>query len=171
MMRASRRAMFLIEMLPVLLAIAVGGTLMTISIASILRSQKRVAELSNRYAVLNDFMACLRQDVRTATKLALEDGDGDNSERVLVIDQGSRKIAYRFPDRRVERLGGEQDPVADKSWTFEHTDFDLALEPSPEGLPVLVNVSVWWQRTAPDHPEPGRRFDVTMRCTEMLPYE
>ena len=170
-MRTSRRAMFLIEMLPVLLAVAVGGTLMTVSIASILRSQKRVAELSNRYAILNDFIACLRQDVRAATELALEDGDGDNGERILVIDHGSRKIVYRFLDQHVERTGGEQDPVADKRWTFEHTDFDLALEPSPEGLITLVKVCVWWQRTAKDHPEPRRRFDVTMRCAGMLRHE
>ena len=168
MTRGPRRAVFLIELLPVMLAVAVGGTVMTISIASILRSQKRVAELSNRYAVFNDFLRCFRHDVRAATGLALEDDDGDDGKLVLVIDGGSRKVEYRFLDQSVGRIGFERDPVAGKQWTFERTDFSVILESSPDGRSPLVKMTVWWHRVDKKDPEPPRRFDVTIRCAGEL---
>lgn len=168
MTRSHRRGMFLIELLPVLLAVAVGGTVMTMSIASILRSQRRVAELSNRYAVFNDFLRCFRQDVRSAGELTLVNDDRDDSVQVLVVGHGQRKITYRFLDEGVARIGYEKDPVADKQWTFENTDFSLALESAPDELGPLVKLTIWWRRTAKKDPEPSRRFDVTIRCAGEL---
>ena len=159
-----RRAVFLIELLPVMLAVAVGGTLMTISIASILRSQKRVAELSNRYAILSDFLRCFRQDVRAGTELTLAETGGDAGDQVLFIGGTSGRIAYRFLDQTVERAGYEPDRVVGKQWEFEHTRFSLVVESSGTGLDPLVKMTAWWHRVAKDDPNPARRFDVTIRC-------
>ena len=66
------------------------------------------------------------------------------------------------------RVGCERDPVADKQWTFERTDFSVILESSPDGRSPLVKMTVWWHRVDKKDPEPPRRFDVTVRCAGEL---
>ena len=170
MSRRRRRAMFLIEMLPVLLAVAVGGGLMLVGITSIIRSQRRVAELGNRYAVLNDFMRCLRADIRAATDLELR-YDNDEALQVLAIGEPPQQIIYRFREDRVERIGGTDDPVADKTWGMEHTVVQLGLDPPTGNRAPLVNVTIEWHRASDKDPQPRRRFDATLRCAAEVRHE
>ena len=163
MNRRRRRAIFLIEMLPVLLAVAVGGGLMLVGLTSIIRSQRRVAELGNRYAVLNDFMRCLRSDVRAAADLDLRD-DNDGAQQVLAIGRPPQQVVYRFLEDRVERIGGTDDPVADKTWDMKHTVVQLDVEPPTGSRAPLVNVTVKWHQASDKDPQPRRRFDATLRC-------
>ncbi len=165
-----RRAIFLIEMLPVLLAIAVGGGLMLVGLTSIIRSQRRVAELGNRYAVLNDFMRCLRTDVRAAADVALR-GDDDGAPRVLAIGEPPQQVLYRFLEDRVERVGRTDDPVADKVWNMEHTVVQVNIEPRAANGVSLVNVTVEWHRASDKDPQPRRRFDATLRCAREVRHE
>ena len=170
MIRRRRRAIFLIEMLPVLLAIAVGGGLMLVGLTSIIRSQRRVAELGNRYAVLNDFMHCLRNDVRAAADVALR-SDDDGAQQVLAIGQPPRQVLYRFLEDRVERVGRTDDPVAGKVWDMEHTVVQVNIAPRAGNGAPLVNVTVEWHRASEKDPQPRRRFDTTLRCAREVRHE
>ena len=160
-----RRGIFLIEMLTVLLCVTVGGTLMVVSLASILRNHRQIVELGNRYAVLNDFLRCIREDVRKAAGAELRDGDGAGVRQVLAIGEAPSQVLYRFGEERIQRVGFPGDPVTDKDWNMKHGVVTPGVEPPTGGGDAVVTVTVLWHRTSKDNPEPTRRFDVALRCT------
>lgn len=172
MIPSRRRAVFLLEMLPVLLAVAVGGTLMAVGIAAILRSHNRIAQFGNRYAVLHDFLREIRDDVRTATDVTLRGGDDGELQQVLAVGHPPRQVLYRFFEGRVERVGFEADGVPDKQWDMKHTEVELGMErPAAPGGDRVVNVTVLWHRSSKDNPEPRRRFEIALRCAVELRHE
>lgn len=158
-----RRAIFLVELLPVLLALAVAGNLLVVSLASIQRSHKRVAEFSNRYALLNDFLRCVSRDVRLATAASLRDGDSEELRQVLVIGESPKQVTYRFYARRVERTGFEGDSVAAKRWAPISAAVEVAGDRARKGGAV-VSVTVTWDRADTGGLESNRRFNVSVRC-------
>jgi type II secretory pathway component PulJ len=170
-MTRRRRGIFLIEMLPVLFALGIGGTLMAVGLASIQRSHKRVAEFSNRYASLNDFLRFISRDVRTATTVSLREGDGEDLQYVLAVGDTPRQVVYRFFEDRVERAGFEGDHVADKRWDATHAEFTLDVTRPAGGADAIVDLTVRWKRTAKDDPQPHRRFDVALRCAGEIYHE
>lgn len=158
-----RRAVFLVEMLTVLLLMAVGGTLMAVGLASIQRSHKRVTAFSNRYSLLNDFLRCVSRDVRMSTTASLRDGDGEGLRQVLVIGEIPEQVTYRFYDRRVERTGFEGDSIAGKRWAPIPAAVKIAGDRARTGGAV-VSVTVTWDRADTDGLESNRRFDASVRC-------
>lgn len=172
MIPTQRRAFFLLEMLPVFLAVAVGGTLMAVSIAAILRGHNRIAQFGNRYAVLHDFLREIRDDVRTATDVTLRGGDDGELQQVLAVGHPPQQVLYRFFEGRVERVRFEADGVPDKQWDMMHTEVKLGMERSATpGGDSVVNVTVLWHRSSKDNPEPRRRFEIALRCAGELRHE
>lgn len=159
-----RRAVFLIEMLTVVFCVAVGGTLMAVSIASIVRDHRRIVEFGGRYAVLNDFLRCLREDVRAASTAESSNGDDAEGKQILAIGEPRQRVLYSFVEDHIERVGFVDDPVADKVWNMKHATVTVGLEPPINGGDALVTVAVTWRRTARDDPAPSRRFEATLRC-------
>ncbi len=165
MIRSRRRAIFLVEMLTVFLCVAIGGTLMTVGLASIVRSHRQIAGFANRYAVLNDFLQWIRHDVRTAEEITLRGGEGGDLQKVLVIGESPRQVLYRFYPGRVERVGFEDDTIADKYWEMKHTDVTIGVEQAGGSGDTVLNMTVQWHRSSKITPEPRRRFDITIRCS------
>ncbi len=159
-----RRAVFLIEMLTVVLCVAVGGTLMALSVASIVRDHRRIVEFGNRYAVLNDFLRCLREDVRGATRAEVRNGGDAGAKQVLTVGEPPTQILYRFGAERIARVGFFGDPVADKAWSVKHGVVTVGLDPPINDGNTTVRVTITWRQTAKDDPAPTRRFDTTIRC-------
>lgn len=162
-----RRAVFLVEMLSVMFMLAVGGSLIAAGLVSIHRSHKRVAELGNRYAVLNDFLRCLSRDVRMAKTANVRDGDGEDLLQILVIGETPARVSYRFYERHVERAGFEGDNVAAKRWDPMYAAVEILGGRPVEG-DAIVGVTVSWHRTDKNDPEPYRRFDAAVRCAGEL---
>ncbi len=164
-MNSQRRAVFLIEMLTVLTMLAVGGSLMTLGLVSILKSQKRVTVVSNRYAQLNDFFRVFSHDVRTSrvVSLSVENGEGDKVEprQVLLIGEAPRQVKYRFYKQYVERTGYERDTVAEKRWASMSTTVQID-DGQPASRGPIVKASVIWHQTGTQDPEPTRRFDLSV---------
>jgi len=169
-MTPRRRGYMLIEMLAVLIAVTVGGSLITAGILSIRRSQDRLAEFANRTALLNDFVQCLRRDVRAATAVRLREGDGEGSPRVLELSDASKHVTYLFDEQRVERVGSGDRAAAAKVWD------PMMATVSVRGLDgearrAVVSATVYWYRVKGDVPQPDRRFDFTVRCAGELYHE
>ncbi len=172
MIASRRRAIFLIELLPVFLAVAVGGTLMAVSIAAILRSHNQIIQLGNRYAVLHDFLGEIRDDMRMAREVTLRGGDDSGLQQVLAAGQPPQQVLYRFFEGRIERVGFEADAVPDKQWEMQHTKVKLSIEqPTALGGDSVVNVTVIWHRSSKDNPQPRRRFDIALHCAGELRHE
>ena len=169
-MTRRRRAVLLVEMITVLFMLSIGGSLMAVGLASIMRSQRRVAELDNRYAMTNDFLRCLFRDVRKATTASLREGDGAELQQVLVVGEFPRQVSYRFYKQHVERTGFEGDSQAAKLWSPMTADIGVTPVRSVVGN-ALVDVTVFWGRTDAQDPEPNRRFDLAVRCAGELDHD
>ncbi len=169
-MTRRRRAVLLVEMLTVLFMMSIGGSLMTIGLASIMRSQRRVADLDNRYAMTNDFLRCVFRDVRRATTASLHEGDGAELQQVLVVGEFPRQVSYRFYKQYVERTGFEGDSQAAKLWSPMTANPGVTPVQSDVGT-ALVDVTVFWGRTDAKDPEPNRRFDLAVRCAGELDHD
>ena len=166
-MTTRRRAVFLVEMLTVLLLVSVGGTLMAVGLTSVLRSQRRVAEAGNQYAVLNDFLRCLSRDVRAAETAELLNGDGEDLPQVLLIGVPPKRVSYEFYERYVERTGYEGDRVRGKRWNPMSAVTKVTEGRSGAGG-TIVSVTVSWTRADARDLKPNRRFDTAIRCAGEL---
>ncbi len=164
-MMRRHRAYMLIEMLTVLMAVAVSGSLITAGILAILRSQDRLAEFANRTAVMNDFVQCLRRDVRAATTARLKGGEG--LPRVLELGDEPEPVTYLFYEERVERVGMDDRAVAAKVWDPMTATVSVTGLGAETGE-AIVSATVYWQKTKKDDPRPDRRFDFAMRCVGEL---
>lgn len=166
-MMPRRRAMFLVQMLTVLLLTAAGSGLMMVGLVSILRGQKRVAEFSNQYTVLNDFLRCVSRDVRMATTADLQSDEEDGPRQTLVLGTPPQQVTYRFHEGRVERQGFEGDSVATKRWTAMRATVSISGDRQRVGG-TIVSIRVSWIRNGTDDPEPDRQFDLAVRCAGEL---
>lgn len=167
-MRRPHRAFMLIEMVAVLLVVAVAGGLITTGIAAIRRSQDRLAEFANRTAAMNDFVRCLRRDVRGATTARLKGVDG--FPRVLELGDAPEQVTYLFYGQRVERVGSDDRAVAGKVWDPMTATVSVT-GMNAEAGGVIVSTTVYWQKTKKDDPRPDRRFDFALRCVGELYHE
>lgn len=157
------RAFMLMEMLVVVMLTLAGTGLITMGLASIIKSHKRIANLSNRYALVNDFFDTLRADVRAGTAVAWIDGD-DAAPRQLQITGGTQSVLYRILVDSVERIDGGH---IVKQWDMQHTDVTLQIE-SDRASEDLVRVSVLWHQKNKYDPDASRRFAATLRCVGEL---
>lgn len=161
MTRGRSRAFMLMEMLVVLLLILVGSGLITVGLASIVKSHKRIADFSNRYALVNDFLDTLRADVREGTAVEWVEGDDDAAPRALRITGGPKTVLYRTLADSVERSGA--DDGVNKRWDMTHTDVAIQIESGSAGVD-LVQVTVQWHKKDRYDPQPSRRFRAVARC-------
>lgn len=166
-MKTRRRGIMLIEILTVVMIVGIGGTVMAAALNSILRSQRRVADFGNHYAVVSDFIQCFSQDVRRSTTAVLGDGDGDDLRQVLVMGEPSCQVSFRFYKQRVERMGCSGSPVSTKHWTSLDVKVDKIIAQPGNGGPA-VGVTIHWHRMDAEDPEPNRRFDMVVRCAGEL---
>lgn len=166
-MRTRRRGFMLIEVLTILMILGIGGTLMAVALSSILRSQQRVADLSNHYAKVTDFIQCFSRDVRMSSTAVLSEGDGDDLRQVLVVGEPPCQVTFRFYSQRVERVGCMGSPVTTKLWTPLDVGVNKIIGPFEAGG-TAVDVTVRWHRTDKKDPEPDRRFDLIVRCAGEL---
>ncbi len=167
------RAFFLAEMLVVLFLVLVGGGLITTGLSAILRSQKQVARLSNRYTVLHDMLSHLRADVRHADSLTIQQDDDTPIAYELVLLSGASSPAgaaprrvWRFAGGRVERVASITAPEAEKVWDLGPCDTTLA--PGPGDPTTLLDLSVTWRTDRVKDMPSRRRFDATIRCAGEL---
>ena len=165
-----RRAVLLLEMLVVLLTVGVGGTLMVVALASIQRSQRRIADFDNRYAVLNDFVRCISGDVRKARTASLEEA-GLADTQLLVLGEVPAQVIYRFYGRGVERTGFAGHPVAAKQWDSMRAVVQVQTSRASDPNGSLVKLTVFWDRADVDAIEPNRRFDFAVRCGAEVPLD
>ena len=167
MIHSRGRAVVLLEILTVLFLVAIGGTIMSVGIAAVVRTHRRTADLTNRYAVLNDFLRCIRGDVRAASGIALE-GDGSQTVTTLTLThaQPEAYAEYLFFENRVERLrlSAGDILVEDKSWPVDHATVDVDLAHGSDGEAALLHLAVQWHRRSKDDTQPGRRFDMILRA-------
>lgn len=163
-MNRRHRAVLLLEILTVLFMVAVGGTLMTAAITSILRSQKRVTDFGDRYTALNDFLEALRRDVRRVTTARLGAGDGGDLRQVLILGEPPERVAYRFYEQHVERREG---PTGGSSETrgWEAVSASAEIQRSrTNSAAAIVSVTAYLRRSSADAPAPVRRFGLALRC-------
>ncbi len=186
MMPGQRRAFVLAEMLAILFMVAIGSTVMAVGIGAIMRTHKQTAALTNRYAVLHDFLRCIRKDVRAASRVTI-DRDESATETILTLGyadaDAALQRAYRFAPQRVERFNRSTPAGAiparrdsrtsslDKQWTMKNTTVSASLTPTPGGQVDLLNIVVQWDTRSKDDPQPRRRFALTLRPAGMAPYE
>lgn len=153
------RAFMLMEMLVVVMLTLAGTGLITMGLASIIKSHKRIASLGNRYALVNDFLDTLRTDVRAGTAVAWIDGD-DAATRQLQITGGAPTVLYRIVAGGVERIDGG---LIVKQWDMQHTEVTLQIESDPAS-DDLVRVTVLWHQKNRYDPDASRQFVATLRC-------
>jgi hypothetical protein len=163
-----RRGVFLVEMLTVIFMVGIGGTLMAAGLASLLRSQDRVAAFGNQFTRINDFLRCIQADVRGATSSTLHEDEGAEPRLVLLLDKSSTQISYRFFEDHVERSGGEERQA--KFWSPMKAVVSV-VDSHEAGGNKGVAVTVFWRRMSPKDAEPSRRFDLLVRCTGGVEYE
>ena len=168
-MNSQRRAFFLIEMLAVLMAVAVGGGLMAVGITSIIRAQRRVVEFGNRYTVLDGFLQRLRHDVRHARTASLQDSEEEDARQTLAIGQPPHQVVYRFFDQHVTRSGAEDDPTPQSQWTSIVAAIELSAGVSLADGP-LITVSASYPNKDQRDPYPDRVFHLSVRCARKLPH-
>ena len=169
-MKPQRRGFMLIEMVTVLLMVGVGGTLMALAVGSILRSQRRVAEFSNQYAEVNDFIRCLSRDVRMSATAVLQEGDGDGLRQVLLLGDPPRQVSFRFYGQSVERTVSPGSALSAKLWTpLEAVVKVISSQPGTDE--AAVGVTIRWHRADAKDPEPNHRFDLVVRCARELGHE
>lgn len=154
-----RRGVFLVEMLTVLFMVGVGGALMAVGFASMMKSQKRVSDFGNQRARIEDLLDCFRNDVRSGTTALLRAG----AEPVLVLSGPAGQISYRCFGTSVERTSRG----VSKLWNQMPSVLSL-VNPDQDGIATAVSISLYWPRTDSQDPEPNRRFDVVVQCAGAL---
>jgi type II secretory pathway pseudopilin PulG len=158
-----RRGVFLVEMLTVLFMVGIGGTLMAVGLASLLRSQDRVSVFGNQFTHINDFLRCIKRDVRSATSATLLRGDASEPQAILFLNEPPTQVSYRFFENHVERSGGDEGDTA-KLWSSLNAQ--VSIPGSPEGTENTgVAVTVFWRRASAKEPDPDRRLDLFARCS------
>lgn len=156
-MKFRRRGTFLVEMLTVIFMVGIGGTLMSVGLASLLRSQNRVATFGNQFARVNDFLGSLERDVRKATTATLHNTEGGEPRQILTLGETSTRVSYRFFENHVERSERGTETLLSSISTR------IGLVNGTDGR-VGVNVIVLLPRSDGRDPEPHRQFHRLYRC-------
>lgn len=159
---SARRAFVLLEMLTTLLLVLVGGTLVTVGLASILKANNRAAELSNRYSIMSDMAARFRRDFRGAQRMSYTRSSDESPETELVLTGPAGKIVYLFAEGQLNRSGPE--PAGTAVWPLEYTEVAGSVETSTDGEPAVFHLTIIWKKRKKEVQEFGRRFDLVLRC-------
>lgn len=168
-MKERRRGYLLIEMLTVIVMITVGGSLITLGLAAIFKSQQRVAAADNRYAIMDDFLRSFSSDVRAATLATVREGSETSPQQILVIGEAPRELVYELFEDHITRKvtnGGHQE----KMWRAISAKVTVETVEASNSA-TLVSVTVLWHRSDAQDPEPHRRFDLTLRCAGELDHD
>jgi hypothetical protein len=156
-MNHKRRGIFLVEMLTVIFMVGIGGTLMSVGLASLMRSQDRVVAFGNQLARVHDFLGALERDVRAASTAALGDVQGEQPCQVLSLGELPTQVTYRFFENRVERTADATAIVWSPLIAQIHLERGMAGR-------VGVGADVSIHRANKSDPEPHRRFQLFVRC-------
>ncbi len=177
-MRTYRRsAVFLVEMLVVLFLITLGGGLITMGVYAVMRNQRAVGKLQNRYAVTHSILHRLRADVRAGSSATVAYSEGGERPQLskassgrasggqgrLVIKLPTRDIIYVFHEDRIDHFPGAHTPDPDQQWTLKDAAFQVQAGLGGDNATMLL-VTVNWNATRDETPEPSRRFDLALRC-------
>jgi len=156
-----RRGTFLVEMLTVIFMVGIGGSLMTVGLASLLRSQDRVVAFGNRLARVDAFLTSFERDVRTAGVVTLRDAQDEEPRQELLLGEPTAQVRYRVFEDHVERTaqGSEQ------LWSPMTVRMEIERGMGP-GAGVAVGATVFLPRTDHHDPEPRRQFHVLVRCAD-----
>lgn len=165
-----RRGIFLVEMLTVIFMVGIGGTLMAVGLASLLRSQDRVVASGNRFTQVNDFLRTVKRDVRMSAVATLSESQGEGPRQILLLGEPPTQITYRFFGNHVERSGRIAGNNAKNSWSPMIAQIGVESAVDSRAL-TGVEVTVFVPRTGKSDPDPARRFDFLVRCAGELNHE
>ena len=161
-----RRGTFLVEMLTVIFMVGIGGTLMTVGLASLLRSQDRVVDFGNRFARVNAFLGSFERDVRAAGVVTLRDALDAEPRQELLLGEAPAQVRYRFFEDHVERA--EQESIMLWSPMTARVEIERGTRPK-DG--VAVGATVLFPPADRNAAEPGRHFQLLVRCADERRHE
>ena len=177
MRRYRQPAVFLVEMMAVLFMITLGGTVITMGVYAVMRNQRAVGQLQNRYAVTNSILHRLRADVRAGSSVTVAHAGGDQGPQLseassgwasggqarLVIKSPTRDIVYVFHEDRVDRFSDARTQSPDQQWTLHGATFHVQPGLGDDNATMLL-VTVRWNVPKAETPQSSRRFDLAIRC-------
>lgn len=177
MRRHRQPAVFLIEMMVVLFVITLGGTLITMGVYAVMRNQRAVVKLQNRYAVTHSILHRLRADVRAGSSVALAQSGGGERPRLsetssggasggqgrLAIKSPTGDVVYVFCEDRVDRFADAHTQIPDQQWALHGATFEVRPGLGDDN-PTMLLVTVRWKPPKAETPESSRRFDLALRC-------
>ncbi len=177
-MRGYRQpAVFLVEMIVVLFAITLGGTLITMGVYAVMRNERAVGALQNRYAVTHSILHRLRADVRAGSSVTVAHDGGDRRPQLsetpsggvsggqgrLAIKSPIGEVVYVFFEDRVDRFPDAHTQDPDQQWTIPDATFQVRPGLGGDNVTMVV-VTVKWKPPKAETPESSRRFDLAIRC-------
>ena len=177
-MRTYRRsAVFLIEMMAVLFMITLGGTVITMGVYAVMRNQRAVGQLQNRYAVTHSILHRLRADVRAGSSVTVAHAGGDQRPQLseassgwasggqgrLAIKSPTGDVVYVFYEDRVDRFPDAHTQNPDQQWTLHGATFQVRPGLGGDNATMLL-VTVRWKPPKAETSESSRRFDLAIRC-------
>lgn len=177
-MRGYRQpAVILVEMLVVLFAITLGGTIITMGVYAVMRNQRAVGKLQNRYAVTHSILHRLRADVRAGSSVTVAQRGGDRRPQLseapsgwvsggqgrLAIKSPTDEVVYVFYEDRVDRFPDAHTPIPDQQWTLHGATFHVRPGLGGDNATLLL-VTVGWKPSKAETPASSRRFDLAIRC-------
>ena len=177
-MRTHRRsAVFLIEMMAVLFMITLGGTVITMGVYAVIRNQRAVGKLQNRYAVTHSILQRLRADVRAGSSVTVAHAGGEQRPELseassgwssggqgrLVIKSPTGDAVYVFYVDRVDRFPDAHTQSPDQQWTLHGATFHVQARLGGDNATMLL-ITIRWNVPKAETPESSRRFDLAIRC-------
>lgn len=165
----------------VVFMLAVGGSVITMGVYAVMRNQRAVGKLQNRYAVTHSIIHRLRDDVRGGSSATVTHSQGDQrppfseaspggasgGPQRLVIKSPTREIVYVFDEDRVDRFSGALADVPDQQWTLHGATFHVRPGLGGDEATMLL-VTIRWKAPNEETPESSRRFDLAIRCAGIV---
>lgn len=177
MRRNRQSAVFLVEMMVVVFMITLGGAIITMGVHAVMRNQRAVARLQNRYTVTHSILQRLRADVRAGSSVTVVHFAGDQRPQLseaspgrasdgqerLVIKSPTGDVVYIFHEDGVDRFPDAHTQSPDQQWTLHDATFQVL--PGLGGdTATMLFVTVRWNVLKGETPESPRRFDIALRC-------
>ncbi len=170
-------AVLLVEMIVVLFVITLGGTLITMGVYAVMRNQRAVGKLQNRYAVTHSILHRLRADVRAGASVTAAHSGGNLRPQLSEVSPGwtsggqgriaikspTGDVVYVFSEDRVDRFPDAHTRNPDQQWTLHGATFDVRTGLGDANATILF-VTVRWKPPKAETPESSRRFDLAIRC-------
>ena len=161
----------------VLFMMTLGGTVITMGVYAVMRNQRAVGKLQNRYAVTHSILHRLRADVRAGWSVTVAHSGGDERPQIseassgwasdgqgrLVIKSPTGDIVYVFREDRVDRFPDAHTANPDQQWTLHDATFHVQPGLGGDNATMLL-VTVRWKPPKAETPESSRRFDLAIRC-------